>query len=404
MVKKMNHDVLLNEGSAIPSTKRRAWAEVSLDAVEYNFNCIRACTDSKICCVIKANAYGHGAVQLAGLYESLGADYLAVSNIEEALQLRENNITLPILILGYTSPECAKILAEKNITQCLFSYECGAELARVASEENVRVKVHVKLDTGMGRIGFLCGDNNEVDAACELCKHPSLDTEGVFMHFATADEGENGEEYTREQLRKFVNAIEVFKKSGIEFKIRHCANSAAIFDYPEFHLDMVRAGVVLYGLKPSCQVRNLPKLKSVMALRSVISHIKEIDAGYSISYGRAYVTSEKKMIATVPIGYADGFRRMNGQGKYSLCINGSAAEIVGRVCMDQLMVDVTGIECKAGDAVTVFCGEEPFTVDKIAEINNTINYEIVCDVGERIPRAFVKDGRIVEWKDSILGI
>lgn len=387
----------------IPYTKHRAWAEIDLDAAEHNFNQVRSDTKSKICCVIKANAYGHGAVELAKLYQRLQADYLAVSNIEEALQLRKNGVDLPILILGYTPCECAKLLGENNITQCVFSYEYGMKLAENAKLEGVTVKIHIKIDTGMGRIGFIWRNNsdNEIDKAVTVCHAPGLDAEGIFMHFAVADEGIDGEAYTREQFGNFMHAIDIFEEHGIEFKIRHCANSAAIFDYPEFHLDMVRAGVVLYGLKPSEKVTHLPNLKPVMRLRSVISHIKYIEQGYTISYGRTYSAPCRRKIATVPIGYADGFRRMNGVKKYCLCISGKSASIVGRVCMDQLMIDVTDIDCALGDDVLVFGDVFPFTVDELAKINETINYEIVCDVGERVPRAYIKDGKITGWKDGI---
>ena len=296
------------------------------------------------------------------------------------------------MILGYTSCDCAKTLADNDITQCVFSYEYGVNLSEVAQSQNVTVKVHIKLDTGMGRISFLCRDNSsdEIDKAIEVCKAPNLNVEGVFMHFAVADESADGEMYTREQFQNFMTAIDIFKTHGIEFKIKHCANSAAIFDYPEFHLDIVCAGVVLYGLKPSEQVRNLPDLKPVMSLHSVVAHIKAINHGQTISYGRTYIAPSARRIATVPIGYADRFRRMNGQQRYSLCINGKPAPIVGHVCMDQLMVDVTAIDCNIGDEVIVFGDTHPFTVDNIAKINDTINYEIVCDVGERVPRAFIK--------------
>ncbi len=388
----------------IPSTKCRTWANIDIGNVEYNFTQIKNSTQKKVCCVIKANAYGHGAVQLARLYQSLGADYLAVSNIEEALQLRSNQIALPILILGYTSCDCTKILSEHNITQCVFSYEYGMKLAENAQAQGVSVKVHIKIDTGMGRIGFLCRDDlcSEMEKAIVVCKQPSLDVEGVFMHFAVADEGTHGEDYTREQFEKFIDAIGALESQGVTFKIKHCANSAAIFDYPEFHLDMVRAGIVLYGLKPSEQVKHLPTLKPIMSLHSVIAHIKVVEKGQTISYGRTYTASCGQRIATIPIGYADGFRRMNGQHGYSVCINGKAAPIVGRVCMDQLMVDITSIDCNLGDEVIVFCDTYPYTVDELANINDTINYEIVCDVGERVPRAYIQDSKIIEWKDDLL--
>ncbi len=388
------------------ATKRRSWAEIDLDHTQHNFVCIRQrlAKGTKLCCVIKANAYGHSAVQLADLYQQLGADYLAVSNIEEALQLRQHEIHLPILILGYTPADCAALLAKYDITQCVYSYEYGMALSQNAVRAGVTVKVHIKLDTGMGRIGFVCRDaDDEVETIAAVCHAEGLDTEGVFMHFAVADEGEDGKAYTASQFTHFMSAIAALEKLGVTFRIRHCANSAAIFDYPEFHLDMVRAGVVLYGLKPSQQVQNLPDLKPVMSLHSVIAHIKTLQPGQSVSYGRTYTAEKAQRVATIPLGYADGFRRMNGQQRYSLCVNGKSAQILGRVCMDQLMVDVTDIECNLGDEVLVFGDVAPYTVDEIARINGTINYEIVCDVGERVPRAFVQDGAIIGWRDDIIG-
>ncbi len=390
---------------AVPPSKQRSFARIDLDHAEYNFRQVRAATKAKICCVVKANAYGHGAVQLAERYRRLGADYLAVSNIEEALQLRQNGIRIPILILGYTSPECAELLAENEITQCVFSYEYGEKLAESAERAGVRLKIHIKIDTGMGRIGFLYRDahENEIVQVTEICRVPHFEVEGIFTHFAAADEGEGGEEYTRNQFLRFMSAIDMLEKLGITFEIRHCANSAAIFDYPEYHLDMVRAGVVLYGLCPSGALRARPTLKPVMSLHSVVAHIKEISVGQSVSYGRTFTAERKMRIATVPIGYADGFRRKNGQMGYCLSIGGKLAPIVGRVCMDQLMVDVSDIDCRVGDDVLVFGDQYPATADEIARLNDTIGYEIICEVGARVPRAFVKDGSIVAWKDDIVG-
>lgn len=389
----------------IPPEKYRAWAEIDLDNAAHNFHKVRSATESKICCVIKANAYGHGAVQLAKLYQACGADYIAVSNIQEALQLRRQRITLPILILGYSSSRCAKLLADHHITQCVFSYEYGMELARAAAEARVTVKIHIKIDTGMGRIGFLCRDatHNELEAVAEVCRQPHLDPEGIFTHFAAADEGECGDTYTHEQFSLFSGAIDRLASLGVTFPIRHCANSAAIFDHPECHLDMVRAGIVLYGLSPSAQLRNRPELRPVMSLRSVISHIKTVRADETVSYGRTYAAPAERRIATVPIGYADGFSRSVGQSGYCLCVSGQSAPIVGRVCMDQLMLDVTDTDCRIGDEIVVFGDTPPFTADYIAELAHTVNYEVVCDVGKRVPRVFVRDGEIIEWKDDILG-
>lgn len=391
--------------SNIQGIRRRTWAEIDLDKAKRNFMSVReAVGDSvKICCVIKANAYGHGAVRMAAFYEQMGADYLAVSNIEEALQLREKNIKTPLLILGYTPEECAGVLSVYNITQTVYSYEYGQRLAKVAEELDVKVKIHIKIDTGMGRIGFLCrgGESDELALAAEICKEKSLVPEGIFTHFAVADENADGDAFTAEQMDHFFRALRYFEERGIKFDIRHAANSAAIFDHPECHLDMVRAGIVLYGLKPSEKMRGLPKLSPVMALKSVVSHIKEVSTGETVSYGRTFFANRNTTVATVPIGYADGLWRVNGMSDGYMLVNGKYAPIIGRICMDQLMLDVSEIDCEVGDVVTVFGADTICSADAIARRNGTINYEIICAIGERVPRAFIENGIITEWQDSI---
>ncbi len=385
--------------------RRRTWAEIDLDQAERNYGEIRKAVREhvKICCVIKANAYGHGALRMAEFYQQMGADYLAVSNIEEALQLRKNRITLPILVLGYTPEECAGLLATHSITQTVYSFEYGKKLARCARQLGVRVKIHLKLDTGMGRIGFLCRsrEENELEAAREICMEPSFLTEGIFTHLAVADESEDGDEFTAEQFALFQYGIQSLEEVGIHFEIRHCANSAAIYNHPECHLDMVRAGIVLYGLKPSEQLRVHPPIHPVMSLKSVISHIKEVYPGETVSYGRTFLANRKTTVATIPIGYADGLWRGNGMSECYMLIQGRYAPIIGRICMDQLLLDVSEIECQVGDVVTVFGGDRVCSADSVARRNGTINYEIICAVGERVPRAFIREGRIYDWQDSV---
>lgn len=385
----------------IRGMRRRAWAEIDLFAVRENYRAVRAAVgkSTKVCCVVKADAYGHGACRLAAVYEAMGADFFAVSNLEEALELRRGGITLPILILGFTPPECAALLARENISQCVYSEEYGLSLGKEAEAAGVRVKIHLKLDTGMGRIGFF-GD--ELDGAEKVCRQSFLIPEGVFTHFAVSDGGEEGEDYTRAQASRFCAWVEELSHRGISFAIRHCANSAAIFEYPEFHLDMVRAGIVLYGFRPSTCVRRLPRLYPVMTLRSVISHIKTLKAGESVSYGRTFVAEKPLRVATVPIGYADGFSRSLGNGRYALKIGERYAPILGRVCMDQLMVDVSEIPCSVGDTVTVLGDDGRVSADGIAEILNTINYEVTCDVSKRIPRVFLDEGEIVGFQDHLI--
>ena len=389
----------------IGSLRYRTWAEIDLDRAEKNYRAIRAsiAPETKLCCVVKANAYGHSAVELSRLYESLGADFFAVSNIEEALQLRRGNVTKPILILGYTPTECAAVLARENIRQCVYSEQYGKALAESAEQYGVRVKVHIKLDTGMGRIGFIYRDKerNELAEALSVCREKALEPEGIFTHFASADENRNGEVYTKKQFDRFLAAIDFLHSEGVSFPIRHCANSAAILDYPQYALDMVRAGVVLYGLSPSEEMKNSLPLSHVMTLYTVISHIKTILPGDKISYGRTYEAQSARRIATVPIGYADGFWRENGEKGYAFAVHGKACPIVGRVCMDQLMLDVTDVPCSVGDRVTVFGGTPPFTPEEMARRVGTIGYEVICAVGERVPRAFVRNGKIVSVRDNI---
>ena len=388
----------------INSRRMRTWAEIDLDKVEYNYSLIREhIGKAKLCCVVKANGYGHGAVKLAALFEKLGADYLAVSNIEEALQLRQNGTGLPILILGYTPAECARILAENNITQCVYSLEYGLKLAKNAKKHGVRIKIHLKLDTGMGRIGFLCrrDTENELSDALAICREDSLIPEGIFTHFALADEKERGKEYTDEQFECFINAIKYLEDNGVKFEIKHCANSAATFSYPEYHLDMVRAGLVLYGLSPSQNAEDIVSLRPAMSLLSVISHIKELKKGETVSYGRTFTAPRDMRVATVPAGYADGLPRATAASGYKLSVGGKETEILGRICMDQLMIDVSDIKCRVGDIVTIFDDSAPCSAYELATANDTINYEIVCGIGERVPRAYVRSGRIVDWSDSI---
>jgi alanine racemase len=384
--------------------QKRTWAEIDLDAVEHNYKTIRSRLNdnTKICCVVKANGYGHGAVQLSKLYEKFGADYLAVSNIEEAIQLRNADVSLPILILGYTDPRCASDLAKYHISQCVFSFEYGQVLAKNAVDQGVEVIIHIKLDTGMGRIGFQCVEE-ELDKAAEVCGMDGLKVEGIFTHFASADEGDGGKEYTLGQFNKFMAAISHLEAKGISFAIRHCANSAAIFDYPETHLDMVRAGIVLYGLQPSSVLHNPGDLQPVLTLKTIIDHIKMVNPGDCISYGREYRADHEIRIATIPIGYADGLWRSNFRNHMVVEVAGKLAPIIGRVCMDQCMIDITEIlNAKIDNVVTVYGPSGENSVDNIADANQTINYEIVCAVGERVPRVYKKDGATVVVVDNIV--
>ena len=382
--------------------RMRTWAEIDLDNLEYNFNILKAALGStaRLCCVVKADGYGHGAPRVSALLEDLGAHYLAVSNIEEALQLRQSGIKLPLLILGYTPTECAEMLAKNNITQCVYSYDYGEKLAENARACGVRVKIHIKLDTGMGRIGFLCRTKNkeELDEAILLCRNEHLVPEGIFTHFAMADE-DNGNDYTSAQFESFKSAIDYFAANCVHFDICHCANSAAALKYPEYRMDMVRIGIALFGLT-SFDIKT-PELRPVMSLKSVVSHVKVLKAGESVSYGRRFTAKKDMKVATVPVGYADGFMRSTSSSNYTLKIGEKCAKILGSICMDQLILDVSDIECQIGDTVTIFDASAPHTASDLARANGTIPYEILCSVGKRVPRAFVKDAKIVDWSDDI---
>lgn len=372
----------------LKNIQRKLYAEINLNAIEDNFNSI----PKPICCVVKANAYGHGAIELAHFYEKLGCNYFAVSNIEEAIQLRKHDITKPILILGYTNPMCSKELSEFNIEQCVYSLEYAKRLNEDAVKNNVKIKCHIKIDTGMGRIGFQYHDeHNELDEALASCKLSNLIPYGIFMHFCVSDEGIN--DFTKKQYNCFVKAIEYLESNGIKFKIHHSSNSGAILDYKEYKMDMVRAGIILYGYNASIYPH---KLTPALTLKSVVSHVKVLNKGDSVSYGRTFIAKGKERVATIPVGYADGFWRRNS-GHYVM-INGKKCKIIGRVCMDQMMV--LSDDAKFGDEVIIY--GEGISIDEVSEYNETITYEILCAIGERVPRVYTYNGKIVNIRDNLL--
>ena len=381
---------------------KRTWAEISLNAIEHNYNVIRnkVADDTKVCCVIKADGYGHGAVELSQIYEKLGADFFAVSNIDEGIEIRKSGSKLPIVILGYTPVSEAENLAEYYISQAVFSLEYAKELSEKCVEEDCICKMHIKVDSGMSRIGFMCQefprDEYSIEEICEACCLPNLEVEGLFTHFCVSDEDAEGREFTNKQYENFIHVRDSLKKRGVDISVVHCSNSGAIEDYPETCCDMVRAGIILYGLAPSSKLADRLDLVPAMTLKTVVAFVKEVQKGATISYGRTFTADRKMKIATVPIGYADGFIRQNAKDGYMM-VNGKKAKIVGRICMDQTMLDVTDIEdVKTGDEVVVFgTGEngEP-TADSLAENTGTINYETVCLVGKRVPRIYIKDGKI----------
>ncbi len=389
---------------SVNAVYRRTWAEIDLDAVASNFKAIKApAGGARLCCVVKADAYGHGAPVLAGFFEELGADMLAVSNIEEAIQLSQREIQLPILILGYTPVEAVPLLAKHRFIQCIYSLKYAQMLSQRACAEGFSLRTHLKLDTGMGRLGFCAYGRDEqgLAEAVEAAKLPALNCEGVFTHFATADMGENGRGFTDMQYRRFCDAIAYLKAHGVDPAEVHAANSAALLYHPNTLLTAVRAGILLYGLFPSKQLSSYAALTPCMSLKSVISQIKHLKAGDTVSYGCTYAAKGDMTVATVPVGYADGFPRTAGEHGYKLRVNGMLCPIIGRVCMDQLMIDVTGLSCDIGDEVLIFGNDPEASADRLAESCGMINYEVICAISKRVPRAYLQSGTITAWQDML---
>ena len=336
---------------------RRTWAEIDLDALEHNYNVARQKIGPgvKYLGVVKADAYGHGAVQVARKLEQLGADYLAVSSLDEGRELRHGGITMPILILGHTPPEMVSQLIEYNITQAVSAKAKAEAYSAEAVKCGGTLRVHIKVDTGMSRLGFLVrGEHFEtgVEAIAESCALPGLDPEGIFTHFAVSDmDGADYEAYTREQFGVFTHVLDALAAKGRTFRIRHCANSGALTRYPEMYLDMVRPGIATYGVLPSEDLRGMIDLRPVMSLRSTIFQIRDFEPNITISYGRTYTTEDPARIAVVGIGYADGFPR-SLSSNVSFLLHGRRVPQVGRICMDMCMVDITRVpEAKVGDVV-----------------------------------------------------
>lgn len=388
---------------------RRTWAEINLNAIENNFLKIKGLLKptTKIMCVVKADAYGHGAEFLAKEYERLNADWFAVSNLDEAIQLRSAGITRPILILGFTPVDMVKELSNFNITQTVFSRDYAVELNNAAKSIDQKINVHIKLDTGMSRIGFIFQsekyDMKTIDEIQEVCKLKNISSTGIFTHFSVSDEKDE-EAYTRKQFENFKIAISLLENKGISFSLKHCCNSGGIINYPEMQMDMVRAGIILYGLQPSEHMKKYIQLQPAMELKTVISQIKEIRPGMSISYGRTFTSTHNMKIATVPIGYADGYLRSLSK-EACMLIEGERAPVIGRVCMDQLMLDVSNIKNISKDSIVTVFGKsknQVLPVDELAKISGTINYEFICLIGKRVPRIYLKNGENVASLNYIL--
>lgn len=371
--------------------QKRTWAEVSLKNIRHNYEAIRSTLPHgcRFLGVVKADAYGHGALAVSEMLQQAGADYLAVSCLDEAMELRSNGITMPILILGHTPPKYTDILIENNISQTISCLAKAAEYSNAAVKTGKELKIHIKLDTGMSRLGFLCaGDyyDEGLQNVISACRLPGLIHEGIYTHFAVSDEdGEVNEEYTREQFRLFTSFVEdLNKKAGIQFEIRHCANSGATLNYPEMALDMVRPGLLLYGYGDT---KGKLGLKPAMRLVTTVSTIKIYQPGTSVSYGRRYVTDKKERMGVLAIGYADGLPRASSN-KCSYAVSGGLAPQRGSICMDMCMVDLSGLpQVDVGSEVEIF-GEKN-SIYKLSEAAGTIPYEILCAISKRVPRVYI---------------
>ena len=379
------------------------WAEINLDAYAHNIRELRRVTrpPARLMAVVKANGYGHGSVEVAREALQNGAQYLGIARINEAIPLREAGLEVPILIFGYTPPDLAPALIEYDLTQTVYSVSTASALSEQASRKGKKINVHLKVDSGMGRLGFLLAATNDTpdDVAARnsvrtvetISRLSGLTVEGIFTHFATADSADKS--YADLQLDRFMDFLNRLQKEGLEPPVRHTANSGALIDMPNSHLDMVRPGIATYGLHPSEEVnKSRVDLWPVMSVKSRVIHLKQVPPGFNISYGITFQTKKQTTIATVPVGYADGFNRLLSSRGHML-VHGQRVPIVGRVCMDLTMLDVGDVSGVAlEDEVVVFGeqGDEAVTADEIASHIDTINYEIVSTVTARVPRVYLR--------------
>lgn len=381
----------------------RVYAKIDLDALHYNMEQMhrKISPDTRIMGIIKADGYGHGAVQLGRELERL--DYVfgyGVATAEEAFILREAGLKKPVLILGYTFPYAYEELIEKEIRMAVFRYDTLEELAACAKKQGKKAKIHIKVDTGMSRIGIR-PDESGMEFIKKALSYSEIETEGIFTHFARADEADKtSAERQIDRMSRFVGMAE--QKTGYRFELKHCSNSAGILEMERANMDMVRAGITLYGLWPSEEVsRDSISLHPVLSLKSRLVCVKEVEKGAQISYGGTYTAEKNMRIATIPVGYGDGYPRgLSGKGTVLIC--GKRAPILGRVCMDQFMVSVENIpEAEEGTEVTLIGedGKDCITMEELGALSGRFNYELACNLGKRIPRVYVKDGRITDTKD-----
>lgn len=387
------------------NASKRTWAEIDLEALKNNIRNIKDYVgeDVQILAVIKADAYGHGAVKCAEVMLENGASRLAAAFADEAVQLREHGIFAPIQLLGYTSRADYHTLVEYNIIPSIFSYDDAAALSEIALSCGKKQKIHIKLDTGMHRIGFDASAPETVSEILKISKLGGVEIEGIFTHFSCADM--TSDDYTYMQFDKFMNVANKLENAGLHIPLKHVCNSAAIIKHKDMHLNMVRPGIINYGLMPSeCVDISVLKLKPVMSIKTTVSRIQYIDKGDKISYGATFEADKKMKIATIPIGYADGFIRAFS-GKIPVIAGGKYADIVGRICMDQCMIDVTAVNnINVGDEVIIIGESEGkrITADDAASAIGTIGYELVCLVGKRVPRIYLRSGSVIDVTSGLV--
>ena len=370
------------------------YVEIDLDAISANFDAIRAKAGVQVMAIVKADAYGHGAVQIARLLDSK-CSFFGVSSIAEALELRQAGLTKPILILGYTPVEAFRLVLGQDIRPAIFRLDDGIALSKRAQKHGVILPFHFAVDTGMSRLGFQATEES-ADICAEIARLPGIVAEGLFSHFATADSADLTR--AQEQARRFADFVRMLQERGVKIPLRHLDNSAGLMNFSN-HYEMVRSGIVTYGMYPSDEVDpQLLNLKPALQWRSRVTHIKMLPPGREISYGGTFVTTRKTRVATVPVGYADGYRR-SLSGKFYVLIRGRRAPILGRVCMDQMMVDITDVpDVKIDDPVVLVGndGNDVITVEEIAAAADSFNYEFVCGISRRVPRRYRQNGQIIK--------
>ena len=372
---------------------RPVWAEINLSNLKHNLIQIKEATSpgAQLMAVVKGNAYGHGILDVAGTAVKNGASCLGTAILNEAVTLRENGFLLPILVFGYTPDDQLDAVVEYGLTQTIFDYDHAKALSEAALKRCTRAKVHVKIDSGMGRLGFLPGEKT-LETVIRIAGLPGIYLEGMYTHLAAADTQDPT--YTQLQLRRFSGFLHSVEKAGISIPVKHASNSAAFINYPEAHMDMVRPGIILYGIYPSPEVdRSKILLNPVMSVKCRVASVKEMDAGSMVSYGCTCRLKRNSTIAVLPLGYADGYSRILSN-KAEVLIKGQRVPVIGRVCMDQCMVDITSVPgTKIGDEAVIMGrqGDEEITADEIGRILGTISYEVVCMFSERIPRRYIYD-------------